>query len=177
MTRKTKLLIRALADQFRLRIKYVNDLPAKVAGFLDPSKASHTIVVNATKSKSDHAFTILHEIAHYILHFQRSHQMRLPWYLTRQWKSQPMNRFSKTTKRLVSRKFDDEWQADMWAVGALLFIGAKDDFQAFVNQHPDKTWLVSVCLLASIYTNVKFRVKSAFRPIYCLCQKLLKPAV
>ena len=84
MTRKTKLFSRLLAAHYCLRIKYVSDLPANVPGFLDPSKASRTIVLNASKSKSDHAFTIFYEIAHFILHAQRSHQLlRLPAWLKR----------------------------------------------------------------------------------------------
>jgi hypothetical protein len=109
MTPKTKLTVRALAHYHGLRIKYVSDLPATVPGFLDPSKASRTIVVNANKSRSDHAFTILHEIDHFILHFERSHRIRLPWYLTRQWKWRPVIRFSKLFRRAASRKLNDEY--------------------------------------------------------------------
>jgi len=164
MTRKTKQFVRAIAHHLRLRIKYANMIP-KVAGFLDPSKASRTIVINATKSKSDHVFTILHEIAHYILHYERSHRMRLPWYLTRQWNANPMARFSKATKRLVSRKLNPEWQADMWAMCALLHIGAADDFQAILTQYPEKTGLACLCVAGTIYAGIKSRLKKAFRRI------------
>jgi len=164
MTRKTKQFVRAMAHRLRLRIKYANMTP-KVAGFLDPSRASRTIVINANKSKSDHVFTILHEIAHYILHYERSHSMRLPWYLSHQWKSNPMIRLSRTTKRAVSRKFNDEWQADMWATCALLQIGAADDLQAILKQYPEKIGLVWLCLVGSLYAGVKCRLKRAFSRI------------
>jgi hypothetical protein len=165
MTRKTKLFIRALADHLRLRIKYVNDLPAKVPGFLDPSKASRTIVVNASKSKSDHAFTILHEVAHYILHYKRSHRTRLPWWLARKWKSKPMIRFSKTTKRIASRTLNDERQADLWAFCALFQIGATDDVLDIVGQYPEKNSTFWLSFVGCIYSGIKFRVKRAFRTI------------
>jgi hypothetical protein len=165
MTRTTKLIVRALAAYCRLRIKYVSDLPAAVPGFLDPSKASHTIVVNANRSKSDHAFTILHEIAHYILHFERSHRTRLPWYLTRKWKSKRMNRLSKTIYRVVSRKLNNEAQADAWAFCVLLCIGANDDAQAISAQCPEKSWLYKLALASSICTALKNRVKTTFGQI------------
>jgi hypothetical protein len=164
MTRKTKQFVRAIARHLGLRIKYANMIP-KVAGFLDPSMASRTIVINANKSKSDHVFTILHEIAHYILHYERSHRMRLPWYLTHQWKSNPMIRLSRTTKRAVSRKFNYEWQADMWAICALLHIGATDDIQVILTQYPEKTGLACLCVAGTIYAGVKSRLKRAFSRI------------
>ncbi len=112
MTRKTKQLLRDFAGGHGLRIKYASGMSPKVSGFLDPSPASRTIVLNATKSKSDHAFTIAHEIGHYILHYRRSHRLHLPWYLTRQWKSRRMVRFSKLITRVFFRNFNYERQAD-----------------------------------------------------------------
>jgi hypothetical protein len=165
MTRKTKLFTRALVDHCRLRIKYVNDLPPNVSGFLDPSKASRTIVLNANKSKCDHVFTIFHEIAHYVLHFQRSHQMRLPWWLTRKWKSKPMIRFKKTTKLIAFRKFNEERQADLWAFCMLFQIGATDDILGIVDQYPEKTTIFWLSVVGSIYSGVKSRLKSVLRPI------------
>jgi hypothetical protein len=166
MTRKTKQFLRTLAEYYELRIKYVSDLPAKVAGFVDPSKASRTIVVNANRSKSDHAFTIAHEIAHFILHYERSHRMPSPWYLTRRWKSGPMIRFSKLLKRVVSRKLNDERQADMWAIAALLYIGARDDLEVFLAEHPDKTGFFCLCVFASIYARIKLCSKRVMRRLF-----------
>ena len=103
MTRQTKRTLRALANHYALRIKYASTSP-KVSGFLDPSRASRTIVVNANKSKSEHAFTILHELAHFILHCVRSHRIRLPWYVTRRWKSKRMMHVSKLIKRIFFSK-------------------------------------------------------------------------
>jgi len=162
MTKHTKLAIRALTSQLRLKVKYTGTLPGKVPGFLIFNGGSGTIVINATKSASDHAFTILHEIAHYILHCICSHQMRLPWYLTRQWKSNLMTRWSKTTKRAVSRKFNAEWQADMWAFCALLHIGATDDFQAILAHYPEKSGRACLCVAGSLYAGIKSRLKKTF---------------
>jgi hypothetical protein len=158
MTRKTKLSLRRFAASLGLRIKYVSVLPHKICGFLDP--ASRTIIVNAKKSKSDHAFTIAHEIAHYVLHTQRLHRIKLPWYLKHQWKSPKMRRFSKLTARVYFRGFNVERQADMWAFATLLYFGAKDDIQVIFNQHPDKRSAFFLCAAACIYTEIKFRLKS-----------------
>jgi hypothetical protein len=165
MTRKTKLFLRGLAAHFGLRIKYVGALSPKISGFLDPSPMSRTIVVNAAKSKSDHAFTIAHEIAHYILHCQRLHRFRLPWFLTRQWKSKKLRRVSKLTVRLYFRDFNAEQQADLWAFATLMYIGATDDVLEIFNQHPDKRSGFWICATACIYTGIKQQLKSAFQPI------------
>jgi len=165
MTRRTKQIVRGLAANNDLRIKYVSDLPPTVHGFLDPSKASRTIVVNANKSKSDHVFTILHEIAHFILHFERSHRMRLPWYLTRKWKSERMIQFSKELMQVVLRKLNVEHQADIWAFCALFQIGATDDAQAIVAHDSEKRWTFRLAFASSIYAGIKHRVKRAINGI------------
>jgi hypothetical protein len=166
MTRKTKQIVRAYAAYNELRIKYVSDLPPAVPGFLDPSKASRTIVVNANRSKSDHVFTILHEIAHFILHFERSHRMRLPWYLTRQWKSKRMIRLSQILRRFVSRKLSKETQADTWAFCVLSQIGATDDVQAILTEYPEKTGVFCLCVFSCIYAGIKGRIKRVIRRIF-----------
>jgi hypothetical protein len=166
MTRKTKQILRALAAYHELRIKYVSDLPDRVLGFLDPCKASRTIVVNANRSKSDHVFTILHEIAHHILHFERSHRTRPPWYLTRQWKSKRMARISKILQRVASRKITIEKQADAWAFCALLRIGATDDLQAILTQYPEKTPMFWLILYSSIYAGIKRRIRGVLRMLF-----------
>jgi hypothetical protein len=101
----------------------------------------------------------------YILHCIGPHQIRVPWYLTRHWEANPMIRFSKVTKRLVSRKLNLEWQADMWAICALLRIGATDDLQAVLTHYPEKTGLIWVSIIGSIYASVKSRLKRAFSRI------------
>jgi hypothetical protein len=166
MTKKIKQIIRMLAASHELRIKYVSDLPPKVPGFLDPSKASRTIVVNANKSKSDHVFTILHEIAHFILHFERSHRVRSPWYFTRQWKSKRVMRLAKLTSRVAWRKFNEEEQADAWAFCALFQLGATDDIQVILTQHPEKTGMFCLCAFSSICTAIKVRVRGVIRRVF-----------
>jgi hypothetical protein len=176
MTRKTKQFLRAFVGYFGLRIKYVSAMSPKVSGFLDPSAASRTIVVNANKSKSDHAFTIAHEIAHYILHYQRSHRLHLPWYLTRRWKNRRMMRFSKLTTRVFLRDFNGERQADMWAIATLLYIGATDDLAIILDQHPEKSGSFWICVIACGYTGIKFRLKRAFRQTHHMLSALFAPA-
>jgi hypothetical protein len=173
MTQKTKQFLRQWTADLHLRIKYVSAMSPKVAGFLDPSAGSRTIVVNAGRSKSDHAFTIAHEIAHYILHYKRSHRIHLPWYLTRQWKPNFMIRFSKLIKRLVFRTFNAERQADLWAIGVLLYIGATDDLQALLTQHPEKIRWFCLWVVAATFTNIKLRLKGDFRAACSLYQKFM----
>src|SRR5208282_476093 len=84
---------------------------------------------------------------------------RLPWFLTHQWKSEPMIRFSTALNREVSKLFDRERQADFWAFCTLLQFGAIDDVLAVVEQYPGKIKLLWCALLGCIWTGIKFRVK------------------
>jgi hypothetical protein len=163
MMRKIKPFLRTQAHYYGLVIRYVTDLPPNVPGLLVPAERPHTIVVNANRSKSDHAFTILHEIGHFILHYERSHRVRFPSYLTREWKSKRMIRFSKLLRYVVARKMGLEAQADGWAFCALLGEGALNDALAICAQHPEKRWTFRVVFVSSIYHGIKRRVKKAIK--------------
>jgi hypothetical protein len=159
-------MIRVLVDSYGLGIRYVTDLPPNVAGLLVPVQSPRTIVVNANGTKSDHAFTILHELAHFILHIERSHRTRFPSYLTRQWKSKRMIRFSKIFQRVVSRKMGHEPQADAWAFCVLIQIGAIVDARAICAQHPEKRWMFNLVRVSSLYAGIKRRIKSVIRRVF-----------
>jgi hypothetical protein len=169
MTLKTKLNVRAAADYYGLKIEYASNLSPKVAGLLVPIESPHTILVNANHSKSDHVFTILHEIGHYILHVERSHRVRLPWYLRRQWQSKRTIRFSRSLRRIQSRIMNPEMQADAWAFCALLQFGAIDDAKAICTRYPEKTWMFLLAVAGSIYNRIKLRIQRVIRRI---CQPL-----
>lgn len=161
MTPQTELALRALAHHFGLTIEYVSNMPSGLRGFLSPIEAPDTIVVDATSSRSEQAFTIVHELAHYILHYERSHRTRLPSFLTQQWKSERMIRLSRIFNRFVSRELNREWQADGWAFCALLQIGATDDIAEILKLHPEKTGICCLCVIGSIYEGIKSRFKIA----------------
>jgi hypothetical protein len=173
MTRKTKQLLRDFAASFGLRIKYASGMSPKVSGFLDPSPASRTIVLNATKSKSDHAFTIAHEIGHFVLHCQRSHRIRLPWYLTRRWTHKRIAYSCKLLRRVFFRSFNFERQADMWAILTLMYIRATDDLEIILDEHPEKNGSFWLCVIAGAYAGAKLRLKGAFREVVHVFSVLL----
>jgi hypothetical protein len=151
-----------LAAYFGLRIKYVGGLSPKVAGFM----IAKTIVINANKSKSDHAFTIAHEIGHYHLHCKQNYQMPFPRILKRQWKAKRMIRFSKLLNRVLARQFNTENQADLWAFCALFYIGARDDVLAVLEQHPEKATLFWLSVVGCIRANIQRRLKAAARDMF-----------
>jgi Zn-dependent peptidase ImmA (M78 family) len=55
----------AIAERCRLQIRYRQDLPRKVAGFLYRGPVYDVIVVNARHSRVRRRFTIGHEIGHW----------------------------------------------------------------------------------------------------------------
>jgi hypothetical protein len=76
-----------------------------------------------------------------------------------------MIRFSRLLNRIVSRKFNHERQFDMWAIGALLYIGDTDDLQTVLTQHPEKDGSFWLYVIAGTYTGIKLRLKSALREV------------
>ncbi len=165
MRRKIKLFLRSQADYHGLAIRYANNLPPNVAGLLAPAEWPDTIVINANRTKNDHAFTILHEIGHFVLHYERSHRVRFPSYLTRKWKSKRMIRFSRLLRYVVARKMGQEVQADAWAFCALLGEGALNEALAICAQQPEKRWAFRLAFASSVYAGIKRRFKAVLRTL------------
>jgi hypothetical protein len=159
MTLQTEEQLIALAGHFDLEIKYVNDLPDNVPGILQAGPDLGYIIVNARKSRSDHAFTIVHELAHYVMHLDRPPLCLVPRYLDRPWESKVMIQYTQETKDFIHRKFGPEWQADLWAFILLWQIKAFDDLIALPRIYPRFKWMLWYSLAAVIYGGFKKRVK------------------
>ena len=162
MNRTTKKTIRALVAHFGLRIKYVSTLTDKICGFLDPAKNSRTIIINGKKSKSENAFTIIHELAHYLLHYRRTHRSPAPWYWRRRWKSPWMNQFIAKHKRCCGLILNQECEADIWAFIVLWQIGALDDVFAVVKRHPHKKNSFYLAMVGTILTRIRTSLRQLF---------------
>jgi hypothetical protein len=144
----------------------VDDLPDKVAGFLQSGSDPRYIFVNARKSPSEQVFTIAHELAHYIMHLDRKPWVIRPWYLKIKWQAPLAVRISGRLERLVRLGFGREWQADLWALAFLWEIGATDDLLAFMDSHPEKSALCWTTGLVMVYVRIKRRIKDFFQILF-----------
>jgi hypothetical protein len=166
MTPRTEQWLNKFADYFGLQIEYVFDLPDNVAGVLQSGPDPRYIIVNARKSRSEQAFTIAHEMGHYVMHHDRPPWDILPWYMKIQWKSPLMSKASRTLNRWVRRKFGVEWQADLWAFMLLCLIGARDDLLAINENHPEKSLTFWCTCLGLAYAGIKRRITGFFQKIF-----------
>ncbi|HTQ51006.1 MAG TPA: ImmA/IrrE family metallo-endopeptidase [Candidatus Acidoferrales bacterium] len=165
MTLQTEEQLIALAGHFDLEIKYVNDLPDNVPGILQAGAESGHIIVNARKSRSDQAFTIAHELAHYVMHLDRPPLYLVPRYLDHPWKPKFMTDSTQETKDFLHRKFGPEFQADLWAFILLWQIRAFHDLIAIPKLYPRLKWMLWYSLAAVIYGVFKKRVKNLIQTL------------
>jgi hypothetical protein len=166
MTPRTELILKALAEHHGLEIEHVDDLPDKVAGFLQSGSDPRYIFVNARKSPSEQVFTIAHELAHYIMHLDRKPWVIRPWYLKIKWKAPLAVRISRTLTRLVRIHYGPEFQADLWAYVILWQIGARDDLLAITEMYPKKNSLFWLSSWGVIYGGLKRLIKSLFQRMF-----------
>lgn len=166
MTPRTEQMLKDSAAYLDLHIEYVAELPDNVCGFLEPGPDPRYVFINARKPHSDQAFTIAHELAHYVLHFDRPPRNIQPWYLNIQWKSERMSKFSQKINRSVRRGCGREFQADLWAFLLLWRIGAADDLIAIAEIYPKKRplfWLTRAGVICFGMTRI---IKSFFRRLF-----------
>jgi hypothetical protein len=151
--------IEDMPGYFGLQIEYRDDLPANNAGYLDPAEEPQYIAVNRNLPHCEHAFTVAHELGHYVLHVGRKPRNFLPGYLNFAWQSKPLAGSARTTERWLRRYFNQEWQADLYAFCLMFNLGEANDLKAFVERHPGKMWLyflaTTICFVKAIPRIIK----------------------
>jgi hypothetical protein len=136
MNKRTAKILRGLAEHIRVKIKYIGGMPDGFFGFADPR--SRIIAINANKPHDEHVFTILHELAHFLLHFDQPYRLLAPRWVDRPYKSTFMVENTYKLKRMLRRRFGREWQADLWALMAFPMVGTPDELGTFFSRHPRK---------------------------------------
>jgi hypothetical protein len=160
----SKKVLREMARQLGLKIKFVHYFAENVHGKLLPNEKR--ILINANKPRDEHVFTLLHEIAHYILHFKRKVNRRLcPWYLRLNWKIHAIAVFFSKWRRAVRLAFNTqkgkEWEADVWAMCGLVYLkkfAGFSDLPSFLARHPEKRRMYWYATAAITCTGVKTRI-------------------
>jgi hypothetical protein len=163
----TKKVLREMLRQLGIKAKFVHYLADNVHGKLLPREKR--ILINANKPRDEHVFTLLHETAHYLLHFKRRANRRLcPWYLKLNWKIEAIAVFFSKWRRAVRFAFNTqkgkEWEADIWAMCGLVYLkkfAGFSDLPAFLARHPEKRRMYWHATAALIYTVVKMRFADA----------------
>jgi hypothetical protein len=163
----TKKVLRKMLRQLGIKAKFVHYLAENVHGKLLPREKR--ILINANKPRDEHVFTLLHEIAHYLLHFKRRANRRLcPWYLKLNWKINAVAAFFSKVRRGVRLSFNcekgKEWEADVWAMCGLVYLkkfAGFSDLPAFLARHPEKRRMYWYATAAVAYAGVKMRVAAA----------------
>ncbi len=166
---KTKNILRETAKQLCLKVRFVDHLPENVYGKLLPRE--RRILINANKPRCEHVFTLLHEFAHYLLHFKRIKPRRhSPWYLNINWKVDAIADFAAKVRRGVRLVFHSEkgkeWEADVWAMCGFVYLkkfGAGNDLTAFLKRHPEKKWIYRLAASSTAYTDLKKPIATAFK--------------
>lgn len=156
-----------MARQLGIKVKFVHYLAENVHGKLLPCE--RRILINANKPRDEHVFTLLHETAHYLLHFKRRVNRRLcPWYLRLNWKIDAIAVFFSKSRRAVRFAFNTkkgkEWEADVWAMCGLVYLkkfAGFSDLPAFLARHPEKRRMYWYATAAIICTGVKMRIAGA----------------
>jgi hypothetical protein len=147
---------------FGLKIEYRDDLPDNNAGFLDPDDEPQYIAINRNLPHCEQAFTIAHELGHYVKHHNRPPLKYFPCILDRQYKSKRVNYVASHTNRFVHYKYGKEWQADLYALVFLITIGATKDLTEYLERHPHQRKWFFLSLLVIIVKDFPRIIKNLF---------------
>jgi hypothetical protein len=172
---RTKNLLRDTAKHLGVKIKFVSHLADDVHGKLLPREKR--ILINANKPRYEHVYTLLHEFAHYLLHFnKRAPRRHCPWYLKFNWKIDAIAEIASKLRRFIRLAFNSkagrEWEADLWAMCGLVYLKkfvGRSDLTAFLNRHPEKKWIYRLAATATVYSETRKRIATAFKLLGTRC--------
>jgi len=180
MMHKTKIIRRALAQLFHLKLVFVDYLPDHVYGKL--LVRERRILINAHKPRHEHTFTVLHELGHYTQHVVRPRRKFHPkifdvhWQL--QWLTNICGRVRRAFRFVMNKSSGKEWQADAWAMCAFFYlsihIGSNEELLTFIDHHPEKWKTVLLAAYSVSYCGIKTRIKNlakSFMPPYAFPYK------
>jgi hypothetical protein len=168
MSPPRKRTIEDFADYFGLKIEYRDDLPPSNAGFLDPCDEPQYIAVNSLLPNCEQAFTIAHELGHYVKHHNQPRHRHFPEVFDREYQSKKIAFVASRIRRFIYFKFNREWEADLYAFLLLINIGAAKDLSAYVERHPRKAKLYALSLGMSIVKGFPRIVKGLFLKFFKL---------
>jgi hypothetical protein len=169
MKHKVKNVLRALSRHLGLKVKFVDYLGDQTHGKL--LVRERRILINARKPRSEHVFTVLHEIGHYLLHVLNPHRRQIPRFFDIHWQNDLLAGFFSKIRRVLrfvlNRQSGKEWEADLWALCAFCVLArnfsGKDELKNFLERHPEKlpSFLLVRCAFA--YRDVKTLAKRIFQ--------------
>ena len=161
--------IEDMAGYFGLQIEYRDDLPPDNAGFLDHNDEPQYIAVNSNLPHCEQAFTIAHELGHYVKHHNRPRRRYFPGVLDREYQSKRVAQVASHTHRFVYFKFNKEWEADLYAFLLLINLGVAKDLTAYLERHPKKTKLFCLALAVSFVMGFPRIIKGLVVKFFKLC--------
>jgi hypothetical protein len=155
----------ALARHAGLELKFAEGLPTRFYG------CQHTevpiAVINSDQPQCEQIFTILHEIGHFELHCKKNHKVHIPALINRPYENALLSEVTDKARRVIRRKFYQEWVVDLWAICAFFEIGCPDDFKEFFQRHPGKMkmfpLIVPIILKARLIRKFKLLLKRVFQ--------------
>ena len=166
MKHQTKSTLRALAKHLGLKVKFVSYFCDEIHGKLIVREKR--ILINAHKPRCEHIFTLLHEVGHFLLHFNRPNRTHHPRFFDIPWKSEWLALACSKVRRyfrfIFSRTTGREWEADLWAMCAFLYlarrVGCRSELLKFVERHPEGTsqlffFLIKGCGMQHIHQGSK----------------------
>jgi hypothetical protein len=161
MKYKTKNTLRALAKYLGLKVKFVSYFSNDVHGKLLPREKR--ILINAHKPRCEHIFTMLHEIGHFLLHFQNAPRKHHPRFLDHhgqtEWLTGLRSKARRYLRFIFNKESGKEWEADLWAFCAFGYfakqVGCLDDLVAFLDRHPEKYGSFCLAMLGVAYSRTK----------------------
>jgi len=166
MTVQTDPKLKQFTDYFDLQVEYSAELPDKVPGFLKIEPDSACIVVNARKPSCDHALTIAHEMAHYVMHQDSPRKLPMPWFLDYPWKVPFVREAAQEVKTYFLKTFDREWEANLWAFLLLWRIGAVEELQAITKMYPEMRWMFWYSFAAWMFSLQKQLDENFYRRLF-----------
>ena len=161
MKYRIKNTLRSITSEIGIKVKFVHYFDGQTHGKLLPREKR--MLINARQPRTEHIFTLFHELGHYFVHFINARRQYHPRVFDLNLRMRWFDYLSKHMKRFYryrcTRERFKEWEADLWAFCAFIVFakmtGCRRELKEFLIRHPEKLGTFALAVAAMAYTKVK----------------------
>lgn len=155
MNIRTQTVLSGIAGKSGVVVHYSDVV--RMSGFQD---APNSVEIKLEQPDSEIIYAILQGIGRAQV---TGMSIKYPWYINRPYENKTAGEIVYRTRRAMRIKLGGKWRADLWALCAFPTIGCPNEFQDFLQRHPEKFILMPLIILFFLRQRLVRLLKKPFR--------------
>ena len=163
MTAKLRKLLSDIAKCAGLTVDFPDGEPIRISGY--PDDDAPFVLISVDQPDSELIYDILKNIGLVLVQGPEFWNKNFPRYLNRPYESEFAGDVAYRTRRVLRRKLNSKWRAELWALAAYGQLGCPNEFSDFFQRHPKKMLWMPLILYGSLKARLVKALSQSLKPI------------